>query len=100
MKGMCPGIVYWLVLRLAPFIIAEQLWPVEKAPRLRGYWINLLISLSTAYLALPFGIAAGLLSSPARHFLPWKAISFSFHSFAKVPFVGPGLEILAMIFVP
>jgi sterol desaturase/sphingolipid hydroxylase (fatty acid hydroxylase superfamily) len=35
-----------------------------------------------------------------RHLLPWRPISFSFHSIGAFPVVGPGLEILAMIFVP
>jgi sterol desaturase/sphingolipid hydroxylase (fatty acid hydroxylase superfamily) len=99
-KGMFPSILYWLVLPLAPFIIAEQLWPVGKAPRLRDYWINILISLSTAYLSLPLGIVAGLWSSKVRHLLPWKPLSFSFDSIAAIPLIGSGLEVLAMILVP
>jgi len=99
-KGMFPGIVYWLVLPLAPFIIAEQLWPVHKAPRLRDYWMNILISLSTPYLSLPLGIAAGLWSSRLRHLLPWNPWSFSFRNIAAVPFIGSGLEVLAMICIP
>lgn len=99
-KGMFPALLYWLVLPLIPFIIAEQLWPVEKAPRWRDYGMNLLISLSTVYLSLPLGILGGLLSTRARQFLPWKPISFTFHSISAIPVAGPGLEILAMIFVP
>lgn len=60
---MFPGIAYWLVLSLVPFIVVERLRQVGKAPRLRDYWGNLLISLSTPYLALPLGITAGVLSS-------------------------------------
>jgi sterol desaturase/sphingolipid hydroxylase (fatty acid hydroxylase superfamily) len=99
-KGSFPGLLYWLVLPMIPFIIAEQLRPVAPAPRLRDYWINLLISLSTAYLSLPLGISAALLSGKFRHLLPWKPLSMSFNSVAAVPVVGPGLKLVAMIFVP
>jgi sterol desaturase/sphingolipid hydroxylase (fatty acid hydroxylase superfamily) len=99
-KGMFPGFVYWAVLPLIPFIIAEQLRPVAEAPRWRDYSMNILISLSTAFLSLPLGIAAGLWSSRLRHFLPWKPLSFTFHTIGAVPVAGHGLEILAMIFFP
>jgi sterol desaturase/sphingolipid hydroxylase (fatty acid hydroxylase superfamily) len=99
-QGMFPGFVYWAVLPLIPFILAEQLRPVGKAPRWRDYSMNILISLSTAFLSLPLGIAAGLWSSRLRQFLPWKPLSFSFHSIGAIPAVGPGLEILAMILFP
>src|SRR5215831_7088192 len=99
-KGSFPGLVYWLVLPMVPFIVAEQLYPVGTRPRLRDYWTNLLISLSTAYLSLPLGISAALCSSKLRHLLPWKPLSWSFHSISAIPLVGPGLELLAMIFVP
>jgi sterol desaturase/sphingolipid hydroxylase (fatty acid hydroxylase superfamily) len=99
-KGMFPAVLYWTVLPLIPFIIAEQLRPVGEAPRWRDYGMNLVISLSTAYLALPLGIAAGLWSSRLRHLLPWKPLSFSFHTIGVLPVVGPGLEVLALIFVP
>ena len=99
-KGMFPGFVIWAILPMIPFIIAEQRWPVGGAPRLRGYVMNILISLSTAFLSLPLGIAAGLWSGQLRHMLPWKPISFSFSKIGALPVVGPGLEILAMIFVP
>jgi sterol desaturase/sphingolipid hydroxylase (fatty acid hydroxylase superfamily) len=52
------------------------------------------------FLSLPLGITAGLSSGKLRHLLPWKPVSFSFHCIGAVPVVGPGLEILAMIFVP
>jgi sterol desaturase/sphingolipid hydroxylase (fatty acid hydroxylase superfamily) len=99
-KGSFPGFVYWLVLPLIPFMIAEQLRPVDKAPRLKDYWLNILISLSSAYLSLPLGRAAGLWSGKLRHLLGWKAFSFSFHRISAIPIIGHGLEILAMIFVP
>jgi sterol desaturase/sphingolipid hydroxylase (fatty acid hydroxylase superfamily) len=99
-EGMFPALLYWLVLPMIPFIIAEQLRPVATAPRLRDYCANLLISLSMAYLSLPLGISAALLSSKLRHLLPWKPLSWSFNSIAAVPVVGHGLELLAMIFVP
>ena len=99
-KGSFPGLLYWLVFPMVPFIIAEQLRPVAAAPKLRDYWMNLLISISTAYLSLPLGISAALLSGKLRHLLPWKPLSWSFHSIAAVPVVGHGLEVLAMIFVP
>src|SRR6266566_6323871 len=99
-KGMFPSIVYWLILPMIPFMVVEQLRPVGQAPRLRDYGMNILISLSTAFLSLPLGIAAGLWSGKLRHLLPWKPISFTFHSIATFPVVGPGLEILAMILAP
>ena len=68
-KGSFPGLLYWLVFPMVPFIIAEQLRPVAAAPKLRDYWINLLISISTAYLSLPLGISAALLSGKLRHLL-------------------------------
>ena len=100
MRGMLPFLVIWTILPLIPFIIAEQIWPVHRAPRLRDYGMNTLISVSSAYLALPLGIAAGIWSAQVRHFLPWKPISFSFHNLGAIPLAGPVLEILAMIFVP
>ena len=99
-KRMFPSILYWLILPLIPFMIAEQLRPVGTAPRRRDYVLNILISLSTAFLSLPLGIAAGLWSSRLRHMPPWKPISFSFHNISSVPVIGHGLELLAMIFVP
>jgi sterol desaturase/sphingolipid hydroxylase (fatty acid hydroxylase superfamily) len=99
-KGMFPSLLVWFVLPLIPFIIAEQIWPVGKAPRWRDYGMNLLISLSTVFLSLPLGIAAGMSSARVRHLLPWKPISFSFHNIGAIAFAGPPLEILAMIFVP
>jgi hypothetical protein len=89
MKGMFPGFLIWAVLPMIPFIIAEQRWPVGEAPRCRDYGMNILISLSTAFLSLPLGIAAGLWSGQLRHLLPWKPISFSFHNMGALPVVGP-----------
>jgi sterol desaturase/sphingolipid hydroxylase (fatty acid hydroxylase superfamily) len=100
MKGSFPGVVYWLLLPLIPFIAAEQLRPVGKAPKFRDYWLNILISLSTAYMSLPLGIAAGLWSGKLRPLLPWKPFSFSFHLLGAVPLIGPGLEALAMVLIP
>jgi sterol desaturase/sphingolipid hydroxylase (fatty acid hydroxylase superfamily) len=99
-KEMFPGFLIWAVLPMIPFIIAEQWWPVGAAPRLRDYGTNVLISLSTAFLSLPLGIAAGLWSGQLRHLLPWKPVSFTFNSIGALPVVGPGLEILAMIVAP
>ena len=56
-KGMFPGIVYWLILPMIPFMIAEQLRPVGTAPRWRDYALNTLISLSTAFLSLPWALS-------------------------------------------
>ncbi len=99
-KGMFPSLLYWLVLPLIPFIVAERLWPVGDAPRWRDYSMNLLISLSTVYLSLPLGIVAGLLSARVRPLLLWKPISLTFNNIGAIPLAGPALEILAMIFVP
>ena len=99
-RGMFPGLFYWLVFPLVPFMIAEQIWPVGKAPGWRNYGMNLLIAFSTVFLSLPLGIAAGLWSAQVRQYLPWKPISFTFHNIAAVPYAGHFLEILAMIFIP
>lgn len=98
-KGVFPGFLYWFVLPLIPFFIAERLWPVDKAPSLREYGTNLLITLSMAYLAMPIGIIAGLCSAQVRDHLPWEPISFTFSSIGTVPVVGPVLEIVTMTFV-
>jgi sterol desaturase/sphingolipid hydroxylase (fatty acid hydroxylase superfamily) len=68
--------------------------------RAADYGMNILICLSTVFLSMPLGIVAGLWSGQLRHLLPWKPISFTFQSLGAVPVVGPGLEILAMIFAP
>ena len=99
-KGMFPAVLYWTIPPLIPFIVAEQIWPVHARPRWRDYGMNILIALTTSYLALPLGILAGMWSASVRHHLPWKAISLSFHNIAAVPVVGRPLEIAAMIFVP
>jgi hypothetical protein len=99
-RGKFPAVVYWGVLPLIPFIIAEQPRPFGEAPRGRDYAMNILISRPTAYLSLPRGIAAGPWSSLWRHLLPWKPRCFTFHTIGALPIVGPGLEILAMIFFP
>jgi sterol desaturase/sphingolipid hydroxylase (fatty acid hydroxylase superfamily) len=85
---------------LSPLIGAEQLWPVHKRPGFRDYGLNVLISASTIYLALPAGIAAGIWSSQLRAALPWNPIAFSFDTIGAVPVVGPALEVLALVFVP
>jgi sterol desaturase/sphingolipid hydroxylase (fatty acid hydroxylase superfamily) len=100
MRGMFPWLLMWTVLPLIPFVIAEQIWPVHKAPNWRDYGMNILICFSSSYLALPMGIAAGIWSARVRHLLPWEPFSFTFHDIGAIPFAGPGLEILAMIFVP
>ena len=100
LRDMFPDVLIYFLIPLIPFIIAEQIWPVGQRPRFRDYGMNVLISLSTAYLSLPLGIAAGLWSVQLRHVLPWQPFSFTFHSIGAVPAIGPALEILAMIFVP
>src|SRR5262249_29063788 len=99
-KELFPTVLLWTLVPLIPFVIAEQLRPVGKAPRWRDYHLNILISLSTAYLSLPFGIAAGLWSAQLRQLLPWKPLSLTFGSLGAGPLVGPVLEVLAMIAVP
>jgi len=73
LRGMSPGMLVWVVLPLIPFIIAEQIWPVHRKPRIRDYGMNILIALTTPYLAMPLGIAAGLWSKQVREWLPWGA---------------------------
>jgi len=97
---MFPGVFILSLVPLIPFLIAEQIWPVDKAPRAADYGMNVLISLSTAYLSLPLGIAAALWSAELRPVLPWQPFSFTFHTIGAVPVAGPVLEVLAMIFVP
>ena len=75
----------WTLVPLIPYIIVEQLRPVGEAPRWQDYGSNILISLSTAYLSLPLGIAAGLWSAQLRELLPWKTLSFTFASLESVP---------------
>ena len=99
-KGMLPFALIWFVLPLIPFMLAEQLRPVGHAPRWQDYGMNILIGLSTAYLALPLGLLAGLWSGQLRASLPWKPLSITFDRIGGVPWMGPALEILAMIFVP
>jgi len=99
-KGLLPDMLWWLVIPLIPFIIAEQLRPVGEAPRFKDYGMNILISLTTVYLSLPLGIAAGLWSAQLRALLPWNPLSFTFDSIGVVPLIGPSLEVLAMIFIP
>ena len=84
------GLLYWLVLPLIPFIVAEQLWPVGDAPRWRDYGMNLLISFSTVYLSLPLGIVAGLLSAHARPFS--RGSRFHLRSTTLVLFRVPDLR--------
>jgi len=100
MKGMFPDLLYWTIPPLIPFIIAEQIWPVHARPRWRDYGMNILIALTTSYLALPLGILAGMWSADLRPHLPWKTFSLSFHNIAAIPVVGHPLEIAAMIFFP
>jgi sterol desaturase/sphingolipid hydroxylase (fatty acid hydroxylase superfamily) len=98
-NGMWPRGL-WFLLPLIPFMLAEQLRPVGQAPRLRDYSLNILIGLSTTYLALPLGVLAGECSSYVREWMPWKPLSFTFDSIGALPTVGPVLKVLAMIFVP
>jgi sterol desaturase/sphingolipid hydroxylase (fatty acid hydroxylase superfamily) len=100
LNGLFPGVLYWAVLPLVPFIVLEQIHPVGKPPRARDYGLNILILLTTVALSAPLGISAGLWSSQLRQYLPWEPISFTFDSIAAIPLVGPPLEVLAMIFVP
>ena len=62
--------------------------------------MNVWISLCTAFLSLPIGIVAGLWNGKLCNLLPWKPLSFGFHSIGAVPVIGSGFEMLAMIFVP
>jgi sterol desaturase/sphingolipid hydroxylase (fatty acid hydroxylase superfamily) len=100
LQGMFPQALIFATVPLIPFILAERIWPVGQVPRWRDYSANILISLSTAYLYLPMGIAAGLWSARLRAVLPWKPFAFTFDSLVAVPVIGSGLEILALIFVP
>ncbi len=96
---MWPGLLIWGFLPLIPFMLMEQLRPVGEAPRWRDYSLNILIGLSTAVLALPLGLLAGMGSGALHRWLPWKPLSFSFAGLGGVPLIGPVLELLAMICV-
>ena len=61
--------------------------------------MNIAIALTTAYLSLPLGVAAGLWGSRLHPLLPWTPLSFSFHSIGTIPVVGPVLEVVTLIFV-
>lgn len=100
MRAMLPQVLLYLLLPIIPFIVAEQIWPIGERPRWRDYSLNLLISVSGAYLSLPAAIAAALWSAQLRHVLPWQPFSFTFHSIDAVPVIGPALALLAMVFVP
>lgn len=92
-KGMFPILFYFFVLGLIPFIVAEQLRPVGKAPRLGDYGMNILIAFTTTFLSLPLGIATGLWSGQLRPLLPWTPISLTFGDVGVIPLVGPPLEV-------
>jgi len=98
-KGALPAIVAFPIM-LVPFIVAEQIWPVGQRPGVRDYALNILISISTLFLALPVGVAAGIGSASLRQYLPWQPIAFSFADIGHVPMIGGALEIAALIFVP
>lgn len=98
-KGSLPAVVAFPIM-LVPFIIAEQIWPVEQRPGFRDYGLNILISISTLFLALPVGVAAGTGSAALRQHLPWPPIDFGFADIGQIPIFGGVLEIVAMIFVP
>lgn len=85
---------------LIPFIIAEQVRPVGERPGWRDYGLNILISFTTMFLALPAGVAAGLWGARIREALPWQPIAFGFDTIGRIPVAGGALEIFAMIFVP
>lgn len=89
-----------LPVMLLPFILAEQIWPAERRPGWRNYGLNILIAMSTLYLALPAGVAAGSASAALRTFLPWQPIALSYASLTAIPAVGPMLEVMAMIALP
>lgn len=99
-KELFPSILYWMVLPLIPFMLAERIWPIDKPPPLLEYLTNVLIGLSATILTLPFGIAAGFWSAQLRHILPWKPLSFTFASLSAIPGIGHTLEIVAMVLVP
>jgi sterol desaturase/sphingolipid hydroxylase (fatty acid hydroxylase superfamily) len=97
---MFEGKVLWTVLPLVPFVIAEQLRPAGVRPAWRDYLSNVIISLSTAVLMIPFGLAAGRVAQLLRARLPWAPLGFSFDAVGRVPVVGPALELLVMVAVP
>ena len=100
LRGLFPNLLIFSIAPLVPFVIAERFWPVGKAPRLRDYGMNILISLSTAGLSLPLGILAARWSAELHRWLPWRPHSFTFNTIGAIPLVGPALEIAGMTFVP
>ena len=97
--AVLPAVVA-MPLLLIPFIVAEQLWPVNRRPTWRDYGFNILVSTSTLLLALPFGVLSGMGAAALRSALPWTPIGFSYDSIASVPVVGHALAIVAMTIVP
>ena len=89
-----------LPFMLIPFIIAEQIWPANRRPGWRDYGLNILIALSTIYLALPAGVAAGMAGEALRAYLPWQPFGFSYDDIGALPMAGPLLKIAAMILLP
>lgn len=92
--------VFVPLIVMIPYIVAEQLWPAVRKPRAREYGFNIAISFLAVYLALPAGVAAGMLAELLREGLPWRPFAFSFSTIGHVPYGGGVLKVLAMIFVP
>jgi sterol desaturase/sphingolipid hydroxylase (fatty acid hydroxylase superfamily) len=99
LRDLLPQLAF-LPLPLVPFFVAEQLRPVERRPSWRDYGLNVLISMSTAVLALPAGVAAGLWSARLREILPWPLPGLSLAGIGSLPCAGASLETLALTFIP
>ncbi|MCP1471744.1 sterol desaturase/sphingolipid hydroxylase (fatty acid hydroxylase superfamily) [Sphingobium sp. OAS761] len=99
LQDILPAVIA-LPLMLIPFIVAEQIWPVGDRPGWRDYGLNILVAMSTLFLALPAGVAAAALSAALRQWLPWRPLAFTFSDIGALPWVGGVLEIAVMIFLP
>lgn len=98
MQRMTP-FVLGMPLLLTPFIIVEQLRPAERRPRAREYAFNVVLGITTAYIALPFFIAVGIASSLLRPLLPWAPLAISLDAVAALPVIGSALQILVIVLV-
>jgi sterol desaturase/sphingolipid hydroxylase (fatty acid hydroxylase superfamily) len=98
-QGILPAVMA-LPLMLIPFIVAEQIWPVGDRPGWRDYGLNILVAMSTLFLALPVEVAAAAGSAALRHWLPWRPFAFTFSDLGHIPHIGGALEVAVMIVLP
>lgn len=94
--NILPFILAMQVL-LVPFIVLEQVLPAGPRPRFGDYVLNILISLTTMFLASPLGALAGAGGAALREQIGFTPLGFSFASLHDVAYVGGALEIAAIL---